>query len=233
MTRASIPSRVAALAALAFAAAGCQQHFGTARLAAPPEYEQRHPILLTRSTQTATIEVGTHHREVTGVQQADVAGFARSFRADGEGAIAINVPSGTVNEVAAVGAARQIRRILEENGVPAGAIAARPYRGEEGVPAPPVVLSYTRLRATVPHRCALSTDVDMGPDRQQWDNFGCATQQNLAAMVSNPNDLQGPRPFDRPYAHRRYRVLEAYGRGEDPSSQQRNENAGAVSRVGQ
>jgi pilus assembly protein CpaD len=221
-----------ALGAIGLATAGCNQHFSPNPPAAPPEYERRHPILLTRATQTATIEIGSHRPTITGIQQSDIAGFARAFRMDGEGAIAVNVPSGTANEAAAAHAARDIRRILEENGVPAHAIAHRPYRPEGGVPAPPIVLSYTRLRASVPHVCAVTTDIDMGFDTQQWENYGCATQRNLAAIVANPNDLQGPRPMDRPPAQRRYEVLDRFYRGSDTSTEYRNPTAGSASRVG-
>lgn len=222
----------ACMVAIGLLASGCNQHFSPHPPSAPPEYDRRHPILLTRATHTAAVEIGSHRPSITGIQQSDIASFARSFRADGEGTIAVNVPSGTVNEVAAATAAREVRRILEENGVPRNAIASRPYRPEGAVPAPPIVLSYTRLRASVPHACAITTDFDMGLDTQQWENFGCAGQRNFAAMVANPNDLQGPRPLDRPYAQRRYQVLDRYGRGSDPSTEYRNRNAGAVSRIG-
>lgn len=232
--RRTLPRRLVllALAVASAGLAGCTHQRHAQRADMPVEVERRHPIMLSRATQTATVEVGTHRRGVTGIQQADVAGFARAYRADGEGAIALNVPSGMPNETNAVAAAREIRTILEENGVPPNAIVHRPYRAASGVAAPPVVISYTRLRAAVPHRCGVTTDIDTDGETRAWENFGCAAQQNIAAMVANPNDLQGPRPMDRPHAQRRYQVLDNYGRGQDPTTQYRNENAGAVSSVG-
>ncbi len=44
--------------------------------------------------------------------------------------------------------------------------------------------------------------------------FGCATQQNLAAVVSNPLDLLYPRMMTPPNAARRSGVLDAYQNGQ-------------------
>jgi pilus assembly protein CpaD len=228
----------AVLVLVALAAAGCNTIGSTAYLreplghtTMPLDHEARHPIMLARQTETASLDVGVHGTGLYGTQGSEVVAFARSFRADGEGSLAVSVPSGSRNERAAVAAARDVRRILTEQGVPAGAIAYRPYRPENGTLSPPVLLTYTRLRAAVPHRCAVSGDMDQGPAREPWHNMGCAQQTNLAAMVANPADLRGPRPLDGPFATRRNTVLDRYGQGQDPSTNYRNETAGTVSRV--
>jgi pilus assembly protein CpaD len=223
-----------ALALAALALAGCnttslREPLGHTTM--PLDHEARHPIMLARVTETASLDVGVHGTGLQGTQGTDVVAFARSFRIDGEGALAISVPSGTANERAAVAAARDVRRILVEQGIPSSAIAYRPYRAENGTLSPPILLTFTRLRAAVPHRCAVSGDMDEGTNRAPWHNMGCAQQTNLAAMVANPADLRGPRPMDQPLPARRNAVLDRYGQGQDPSTQYRNEQAGTISRV--
>jgi len=221
---------VLAASAAALGAAGCNRSLHV--IEAHPDYHQRHPILLTRVTQSANVDIGTHTPGVTGMQRSEVEAFARAFQQEGEGVLAINVPAGTANELSAARSAHEIRRILEEAGVPGRALVIRPYRPDNGVRTAPVLITYSRLRAAVPHRCRLDTDMDMGADRQQWHAMGCATQTNLAAMVANPADLQTPRPLDRAHAARRYRVLELYTTGQDTATQVQNQNAGRSSTVG-
>jgi pilus assembly protein CpaD len=234
MTR--FPASCGLALALALGLAGCESTQSARPIGhttMPLDYEARHPIFLARVTETTSVEAGVHSRGVSGVQAAEVLSFARAYRESGEGSIAVSVPSGTANARAAANVSREVRGILHTAGVPAAAVAVRPYRAEPGTLSPPVVLTFTRLRAAVPHRCRVDTDMDMGPDRAPWRNYGCAVQTNLAAMVANPNDLSTPRPMDQPSATRRNTALDRYGQALDPSTTYRNENRGTVSRVAQ
>lgn len=64
---------------------------------------------------------------------------------------------------------------------------------------------------------------DVGPadaamsnlNKPYW-NFGCATQQNLAAMVARPSDLLTPRAEGQLDAARRQTTIGKYRRGEQP-----------------
>ena len=50
-------------------------------------------------------------------------------------------------------------------------------------------------------------------ENRNYYTFGCATQNNLAAMVDNPLDLLYPRGMTPPDATRRAVVLNKYGTG--------------------
>jgi len=230
-------SRLAAtavLAALTLLAAGCARSPAYKALAEQPaDYDKRHPILLTRATQSAAIPVGAYDYTVTGLQRSAIEAFAQSFRSDGEGSLAISVPTGAANHLSAARMASDVRAIFQQAGVPADAIVTRNYQPDAVVLAPPILLSYTRLTAAVPHPCALSGDVDTTILNSQWENFGCAAQTNLAAIIANPNDLSRPRPLDKPSAARRATVLEKYRTGEDPKTKYQNPNSGSASTVGQ
>lgn len=199
----------------------------------PVDYDKRHPILLSRSTQSAAIAVGPYAPAITSLQRQAIEGFAQAFRNDGEGSLAIAVPSGASNETNAVRLTGDVRAILQQAGVSKGAIIVRPYRADPAVETPPVLLSYNRLTAAVPHPCSVSDDLNQNLLNRQWENFGCAGQTNLAAIIANPNDLSRPRPLDKPSGGRRATVLEKYRTGEDPKTNYRNPNAGNASNIGQ
>ncbi len=65
---------------------------------------------------------------------------------------------------------------------------------------------------------------NLGTTRQNspFPNLGCATQNNIAAMVSNPRDLIEPQPMDPGDTQRRLTVLERYRAGE-PTPAERTE----------
>jgi pilus assembly protein CpaD len=53
---------------------------------------------------------------------------------------------------------------------------------------------------------------------QNYTNFGCSQQHNLAAMVANPSDFETPRTETSASATRRAKVFEKYIAGEDTNS---------------
>jgi pilus assembly protein CpaD len=57
----------------------------------------------------------------------------------------------------------------------------------------PVRISYRAMSAATEPCGKWSGDLGDTQDNRHWDNFGCASQNNLAGMVSNPADLIGPR----------------------------------------
>jgi pilus assembly protein CpaD len=50
-------------------------------------------------------------------------------------------------------------------------------------------------------------------DNTNWENFGCASQQNLAAQIANPSDLVGPRGMSPIDAEERAQVISVYRQG--------------------
>jgi pilus assembly protein CpaD len=190
--------------------AGCASQQATFDSNMPPDYEARHPIELTTSTESATINVGIAGAGIGSFERGQVESFGQAFRADGEGALAIGIPVGSVNEKQAANAARTVRSIFMEQGLPAKAIIYRPYKANAGTEAPPLLLSYRRLRANVPSSCGVVDNLDLNSDNLQYQDFGCSTQNNFAAQLANPNDLVMPRPMDKASAERRAKVLQDF-----------------------
>lgn len=222
MTRTALKARIriAALAATsAIALAGCHAE----RIVAdsyPDTYEQRHPIVLSEGSTRLDLPVGAGARGLTERQKDDIRAFAADWRKNGRGPIGMMAPSGGDYGVPAV------RSALASAGVPATQIVSQRYRpaGPEEIGL--VKLGYVKLKAAVPHPCGLwPQDLGHGggdaygatENREYW-NFGCATRQNIAAQVADPEDFARPRAETPVYAARRQTVIEKYRMGEDTAT---------------
>ncbi|MES2907421.1 MAG: CpaD family pilus assembly protein [Pseudomonadota bacterium] len=184
--------------------------FSTSYGEMPPNYESRHPVELTASTASTVVNLSVAGAKINGLERQQIESFGRAFRVDGEGAMAIGIPVGAPNERQAANLARDARQILIAQGLPTRSIVYRPYKAGPGTEAPPMLLSYRRLRANVPNSCGAIENLDIDWKNQQWQDFGCASQNNFAAQLAEPNDLMGPRPMDNPSAARRAKTLQDY-----------------------
>jgi pilus assembly protein CpaD len=128
------------------------------------------------------------------------------------------VPSGSPNQQEAATAAVEIEALLRDMGVPAGAIDYRAYQATAAERIAPVRLAYNRVAATTPPCGPWTDQVSVTAQNRNYRAFGCASQQNLAAMVSNPLDLLYPRGLTPADAARRTDVLNKYRTGDATAS---------------
>ncbi|HXW26041.1 MAG TPA: CpaD family pilus assembly protein [Xanthobacteraceae bacterium] len=231
--------RTGALCALAIAAAalaGCST-YRTVVDDYPEDARIRHPISIREGDRTLELFVGVSRGGLTPTQQADVLAFAHAWRREASGGILIDVPSGTPNARAALGAAGEVRSILANAGVSPQAVATRRYR-----PATPI--KFATLRVSYPKMIAEAGPCglwpkDLGPSIDGTDasnhaywNFGCTAQRNLAAMVDNPADLVEPRGETPAYAARRVFVLDKYRKGEPTATRNPDADKAKISDIG-
>jgi pilus assembly protein CpaD len=174
----------------------------------------RHRIAVAEASERLEIPVAAEDTTLAGDGVAKVDTFARLYARQGHGILVMSAPTGGANADAAARVAQDVRLRLAGAGVPFAAMAATTYDGgEQG--AAPIVLTFSRFDATAPDCEPLwSQDLAHSPDNQPWNSFGCSAQANLAAMISDPADLLGPRQEDPRDAARRARVLEAYRQGQ-------------------
>ena len=209
----------------------------------PADYRQRHPIRLVDGQKSIQILVGSGRAGLTATQRAQVASLGSDWRHEGTGYVVIETPATTINSVAAKHTLREVRSLLNYAGVPPRAVIVRsyqqPYRDELG----PIRVTYSKIQAVVSNCGAWPHN--MGPgmvgaerypllesENLPFWNQGCATQNNLAAAVANPEDLVQPRPETPAYASRRQMVLDKYGKGQDPATTYATTGS-KVSNVGQ
>ena len=227
----------AVLITASFAVAACNRTDHVVTGTIPLDYRERHPIRLTEAEHAIQLLIGSGTGVLTADQRAQVSSMASAWRREGTGRLLIETPQGTPNQRTAAYAAREAQSILRASGVPPRAIITKSYlMHPEGFG--PVRVAYLRIEAQAGPCGLWPEDLGVAPfpslqpvppgiDNRPYWNFGCATQQNLAASVANPEDLVQPRAGSPAYAARRQTVIEKYRKGENPSGQYETEEAQA------
>ncbi len=187
--------------------------------AVPEDYRDTHPITITESIATFDIPVGTETTFLPRGWDANLLGFASNFLQSGSSVIAIVLPTRSRNAAAAAAIAVEVEGILLAAGVVPAAIEYRTYQAGAQETIAPIRLAYVRLGAETAGCGPWTDNVARNYSNTHYGAFGCAAQQNLAAMVSNPLDLLYPRMMTPPSAARRGGVLSAYQNGQPTATQ--------------
>jgi pilus assembly protein CpaD len=233
------PSWLAALTAaggLAVVLAGCAGPVQSVEPtgAVPDDYRLNHPIAIEDKVETLDVPVGLYTARLTGAEKANVVGFAQKFVASGSSVIAVVAPSGSPNQDVAAGIAVEIQDVLAKAGVAAKAIDYRVYHAGSDERNAPVRVAFSRVGATTAPCGPWPDQASVNGQNRNYANFGCASQQNLAAIVDNPLDLLYPRGLTPADAARRADVLEKYRKGQAFSADLSRETGGSVAQgVGQ
>lgn len=190
----SVLRALATVSVLALGLAGCAQTSPNGLSYSETSYQTRHPIVVDTAPTTLDIPAGHERTHLTVGAKSAVQGFAEDYRRSGAKGIQILVPAGSSNEVAASHLARHAREIIEERGVSRNQISILSYSvDDQNVPGN-IRLAYVALKARVASECGVwPSDLGTNFENQNYENFGCATQSNLAAIVADPNDLIAPR----------------------------------------
>jgi pilus assembly protein CpaD len=198
--------------------AGCQSVTATHTTLTDQDYRKRHPILIAEQPEVMDIPVAMKASELTPDINRSIHRFVSAYRASGTGFMNIQVPAGSANEVAALTAARAAKNVVQRSGVAPGHIRVSPYQVDNKAWVAPVRLSFLKVKAVAPDCGIWPEDLGKPDTDKQFFNFGCAHQQNLAAMVQNPSDLIAPREMTPADGEQRSRVIDLYRNGGDPSA---------------
>jgi pilus assembly protein CpaD len=205
----------------------------------PYDFRLRHPITITEKDHTLQLFIGANRGSLTPFQRAQVLAFGQTWRDKATGGVIIDLPVGSSNQHSSADSLREIESILAATGVPPRSIAVRNYRVSPRVLAT-VRISYPRIAAQAgpcglwPKDIGPSFNRDYFENQPNW-NFGCATQRNLAAEISNPADLVQPRAETPAYEPRRTTVIGKYVQGEPTASTVKNATppVGKITDLGQ
>ena len=216
--------------------AGCQATARDTTGAVPADYRARHPIALKEGKRTLALFVGAGRGGLSPLQRAEVLAFAQTWKREATGGVSIDRPVGGPNERAALDTLKEVLSIIVQAGVPNHGIGIRPYEAHSHKLAT-LRLNYPQMVADA-GPCGLWPD-DLGPsydpkhfENQQYWNFGCATQRNLAAMVATPADLVQPRSETPAYTAKRTFGAEKWRKGESPATTYTDIQKGAISDLG-
>src|SRR4029079_17584308 len=142
--------------------------------------------------------------------------------------ILVVAPSGSPNQAAAASLAVQVEETLRLSGVNPRAIEYRVYKAGPEERNAPIRVAYNGIVAhTEPCGPWHDQVAETSQNREQF-SFGCATQQNLAAMVQSPLDLLYPRGMTPPDAQRRAAALDGYRKGSKYITDSSNSIGGQV-----
>lgn len=182
----SKPLRLLAASALAVGIAGCGHRFDNDRTPAAfaepvKTIEQRHPIEIEKARAHLALATPSNAHGLNAYQQERLRHFIGLWRNEGYGQLTV---SGNNREAMA-----GVRDILIERVVPVGAVEVGRYDASQ----PGVKISFGRYVAEGPKCGKWTTNLAEQTDNQEYGNYGCTAQHNLAAMIANPKDLQTPR----------------------------------------
>lgn len=208
-------SHLAVFSVLALGASGCAIGFNGPEHAT--SVAEAHPISVDSQVVTLTIDADSTTEDLSDRDKARLRAFANAYLTSGHGPLTITAPSGYA-DADAHEASADIRQALNDAGVSWEALAGATYRtgGDAG---DQLIVSYSHYVATA-SECGIWTGVGERDSRNlRSPNFGCATQNNLAAMLADPHDLIAPGSMSPRDAIATARGIEAYRAGEETSSQ--------------
>lgn len=136
--------------------------------------------------------------------------FLTAYRQRGQAPIAIQVNARSVGDLAARNEALSVAKWLQDDGIGGGEI--RLFVAEESIP------SGTQLTFPIyvvaQRDCGhWSTQIEQDWHSQDTDNFGCATQNNVDQMTTNPRDIVEARDATGRDGHRSWAVIDNYQQG--------------------
>ncbi len=208
-------TRIAVLSLAAFATVGCAggpfngaQHATTVA--------EAHPISVDSQVVTLTLDNDPSTSDLSNVDSARLRAFADAYMRNGHGPLTVTAPSGTSADFDGQETAADIRTALHDAGVPWSAISGATYR--TGNTDSQLILSYTHYVATA-SECGIWKGLKGRDYRNlRTPNFGCAMQNNIAAMIADPHDLITPTDETPRDAQTTVRAIEAYRNGEVTAS---------------
>jgi pilus assembly protein CpaD len=212
-------SRMAALAlvtALAGIVSGCGSMKPSREVTGsiPDDYRTRHPISIAEVRHTMDVPVASGDRNLNVAVRDAIRGFAQDYASTSSATMQISLPQGGINAGAAQHARAQIRKVLMDAGIPGARMIETTYPVTEPNASHPVKLSYVAITAMTNECGTWPKDLISNTEENvNYENFGCATQKNLAAQIANPMDLVAPRAMTPIDAERRSEVIRVYREG--------------------
>lgn len=195
------------------------------------DVERAHPISVQPDIVTLVIPAEPYKESLSPADRGQVENIAQAFKERGHGPLTIATPSGTANTGSALNLLSEIREVLDDRGIGENAIEYAPYNAAAADGSAPVILSFKRFVASASPCGDWSRDYAFNPSNGYTPNHGCATQNNLAAVVADPADLINPRNMTPAEAARRNTVVGKYHRGEVTSAQKDASDSASVSQV--
>jgi pilus assembly protein CpaD len=216
--------------------AGCSGPRAIPPPATPYDFRDRHPVVLADTPHIVDLFPTVMGGRVDYTTGGRIREFADHYRRFGYGPVILRRPVGSPGAKHIAATIPAVRRALTGGGLGAR-VDVEDYRVTDAKLAAPLRLSFSGVKARVSGRCgewpndlASGASLD-GWQNETWWNYGCASQQTLAAQIADPRDLAGPRGETPADTLARMRSIDNIRDGKDPSTQWPKEEQ-AISKVG-
>lgn len=168
---------------------------------------ERNAITVRAGTEVLEIQVDPADTRLSLDEKAAIQAFVIDYRRSGSGPLIMSLPANGANAQSAVRNLAEARQIAYDLGVDFSDIAGTNYDAT-GQASAPLVIAYRGFDA-VPPECETLANINMADieSNNELENYGCAVRTNLAAMISNPQDLLGQRELGETDVQRRAREL--------------------------
>lgn len=215
--------------ALALTLGACQSPFNGANSAWSAQ--GNHPITVDTHIVSEQFKVTPSTSELTLDDRDKLTSLVSDYLQRGMGKLTITSPAGTPNSAAGLQIAAEMTQIANAAGVSPRNVDVAGYHASTAEGGAPIVVSYTVYGAT-PSPCGdWSTNYALAPNNLMTPNHGCATQNNLSAMLEDPRDLIRPRPETPPDEGRRATVFEKYRQGMPTGAKDSGQDTATVSEM--
>ncbi|MBO6550157.1 MAG: CpaD family pilus assembly protein [Rhizobiales bacterium] len=176
-----------------------------------------HPIRVAKDKLAISVPVRRHDEKLAPAKLNEVRTFLHYYREGGVGDIKVTLPSHSRHQYAVRKVLKDIQRQMENLSIGPEIVSVKRYSGR-GDRHPVIHLSYKRYVAHGPECGQWNENFNESENNRNSPDWGCARQRNLAAMVANPRDLQGPRGWSPRDSRRRDVVWDKYVKGEVSSA---------------
>jgi len=191
----------------------------------PVSGSDRFPIAVAKGP--VKFDVPTGKTALNAQQKDTIVRFAQQAKSNYASTIHVRRPTGGGRGPAVASA---IKGILVKQGVPESMIVQSTYQASADSP---VIVSYIRTWAVTQECGNWDEDVAITFDNAGYADFGCSVQNNVAAMVANPNDLVMPRTETPSDPTRRSMVFDKYREGVPSNTQPPQQQQVQISTVAQ
>ena len=174
--------------ATALLMSGCAMHKRDSVIvgSVPDDYRTSHPIVIGEQQQTLDLPVGASSRGATRQQRESLEGFLVGYDRTAAPVLNIISPMGSPNAVAAADAAHDFASVATRGGIPSSRIMFASYQAGPEEASAPVRISYAAMRSQTDKCGRWPKDILETSENKHYANFGCPSQNNLAAQVANP-----------------------------------------------
>lgn len=174
----------------------------------PKDYRTQHPIIVAESEISEDLIVARSMNRMSFRHENTATSFYGKFRQSGAKSLRVILPAGSHNESAARKVAHDVIAHMKTLGLEAHQVQVSRYHASNHGDAATVRLSYNAITADIASKCGQwNEDLRETKENQNYNNYGCSTQNNLAKMIANPADLLGPRGESEIDAGRRDNVI--------------------------